>query len=90
MVMILAIAAIFMQIVVGEDPHFDGVRYSPRSCRGAVDGLAALALFETLPVCAVASVMSPGFVWSILGIGLPEISGNLHVDPMGLMVVVTA
>ena len=46
---------------------------------------AALAvLFETLPVLrgGIGNV-AWFFVWSILGIGLPEISGNHHVDPMG-------
>jgi ABC-2 family transporter protein len=92
MVVILAIAAIFMQIFAGEDPHFDGVALLAPFVLVAVPSMAltgALAvLFETLPVLrgGIGNV-AWFFVWSILGIGLPEISGNHHVDPMGLMVV---
>ena len=92
MVVILAIAAILMQIFAGEDPHFDGVALLAPFVLVAVPSTALTAalavLFETLPVLrgGIGNV-AWFFVWSILGIGLPEISGNHRVDPMGLMVV---
>jgi hypothetical protein len=92
MVGILAVAAVLMQVFAGEDPHFDGVALSAPFILVALPAMALTAalavLFETLPVLrgGVGNV-AWFFVWSILGIGLPEISGNHHLDPMGLMVV---
>jgi hypothetical protein len=92
MVGILAVAAVLMQVFAREDPHFDGVALLAPFILVALPAMALTAalavLFETLPVLrgGIGNV-AWFFVWSILGIGLPEISGNHHLDPMGLMVV---
>jgi hypothetical protein len=92
MVVILAIAAIFMQLFAGEDPHFDGVQLLAPFLLLALPSMALTAamavLFETLPLLrgGIGNV-AWFFVWAVLGIGLPEISSNHKVDPMGLMVV---
>jgi hypothetical protein len=92
MVAILAIAAILMQIFLGEDPHFDGVALLTPFVLVALPAMALTAalavLFETLPVLRGGlGNVAWFFVWSLLGIGLPEISGNHRLDPMGLMAI---
>ena len=91
-VLVLAICAIFMQLFVGEDPHFDAFALVSPFLLVALPSMALTAglavLFETLPLLrgGIGNI-AWFFVWSILGIGLPEISGNHRLDPMGLLVV---
>jgi hypothetical protein len=92
MVVVLAIAAVLMQLFVGEDPHVDVVALLAPFVLVALPAMiltAALAvLFETLPVLRGGlGNVAWFFVWSTLGIGLPEISGVLWLDPMGIMTV---
>ncbi len=92
MVVILAISAVLMQLFAGEDPHFNGVALLAPFVFVALPAMlltAALAvLFETFPILrgGIGNVVW-FFVWSILGLGLPEITGIHWLDPMGLMVV---
>ncbi|HWZ99774.1 MAG TPA: hypothetical protein VN025_18600 [Candidatus Dormibacteraeota bacterium] len=91
-VLVLAVCAIFMQVFAGEDPHFNGVALLSPFLLVALPTMALTAgfavLFETLPLLrgGIGNI-AWFFLWSILGIGLPEISGNHRLDPMGLMVV---
>jgi hypothetical protein len=92
MVVVLAIAAVLMQLFVGEDPHVDMVALLAPFVLVALPAMiltAALAvLFETLPVLRGGlGNVAWFFVWSTLGIGLPEISGVLWLDSMGIMTV---
>ncbi len=91
-VLVLAVCAILMQLLAGEDAHFDLFALLAPFFVVALPAMALTAgvalLFETLPLLRGGlGNVAWFFVWSILGIGLPEISGNHRLDPMGLMAV---
>ena len=89
MVLVLAVAAVLMQIFVREDPRLDVFALLSPFLVVAFPAMlltAALAvLFETLPVLrgGVGNVLW-FFVWAMGGIGLPEITGISWLDPMGI------
>jgi len=92
MVLVLALAAVVMQFLAAEDPHLDTVALLAPFLIIALPSMALTAalavLFETLPLLRGGlGNVAWFFVWSILGIGLPEISGKHWLDPMGLMTV---
>lgn len=91
-VLVLAVCAILMQLFAGEDPHFNVLALLAPFVIVALPAMALTAgmavLFETLPLLRGGlGNVAWFFVWSMLGIGLPEISGNHRLDPMGLMTV---
>src|SRR5215468_6894297 len=75
---VLALCAVVMFFLVGEDPHFDGVALLSPFLLLAAPGMALVAaaalFFETVPLLrgGVGNVIW-FFVWSI-GIGLPALS----------------
>jgi hypothetical protein len=89
MVLVLAIAAVLMQIFIREDPRLDLVALLSPFLVIAFPAMlltAALAvLFETLPLLrgGVGNVLW-FFVWAMGGIGLSEITGISWLDPMGI------
>jgi hypothetical protein len=89
MVLVLAGAAVLMQIFVREDPRLDVFALLSPFLVVAFPAMlltAALAvLFETLPVLrgGVGNVLW-FFVWAMGGIGLSEITGISWLDPMGI------
>jgi hypothetical protein len=92
MVLVLAMAAVAMQFFAAEDPHLDTVALLAPFLVIALPAMALIAalalLFETLPLLRGGlGNVAWFFVWSILGIGLPEITGKHWLDPMGLMAV---
>ncbi len=92
MVVVLAIAAVAMQFFAAEDPHLDTIALLAPFLLIALPAMALTAalalLFETLPLLRGGlGNVAWFFVWAILGIGLPELSGNHRLDPMGLMTV---
>ncbi len=91
-VLVLAVCAVLMQLFAGEDPHFDFLALLAPFFLVALPSMAltagAAVLFETLPLLRGGlGNVAWFFAWSMLGIGLPELSGNHRLDPMGLMVV---
>lgn len=91
-VVVLAVCALLMQIFAGEDPQLDVVALLAPFLVVALPSMALTAaiavLFETLPLLRGGlGNVAWFFAWSMLGIGLPEISGNHKLDPMGLMVM---
>jgi hypothetical protein len=92
MVAVLALAAVAMQFFAAEDPHLDTLALLAPFLVIALPAMALTAalalLFETLPILRGGlGNIAWFFVWAILGIGLPEMSGNHRLDPMGLMTV---
>ena len=92
MVLVLAVAAVAMQFLAAEDPHLDTVALLAPFVIIALPTMALIAalalLFETLPLLRGGlGNVAWFFVWSILGIGFPEITGKHWLDPMGLMTV---
>ena len=92
MVVVLALAAVAMQFFAAEDPRLDTIALLAPFLIIALPAMAITAalalLFETLPILRGGlGNVAWFFVWSILGIGLPELSGNHRLDPMGLMTV---
>jgi hypothetical protein len=92
MVLVLALAAVAMQFFSAEDLHLDTIALLAPFLVIALPAMALTAalalLFETLPLLRGGlGNVAWFFVWSILGIGLPELSGNHRLDPMGLMTV---
>jgi hypothetical protein len=92
MVVVLAVAAVAMQFFAAEDPHLDTVALLAPFLVIALPAMALIAalalLFETLPLLRGGlGNVAWFFVWSILGIGLPELTGKHWLDPMGLMTV---
>ena len=92
MVVVLAVAAVAMQFFAAEDPHLDTLALLAPFVIIALPAMALTAalalLFETLPLLRGGlGNVAWFFFWSILGIGLPELSGNHRLDPMGLMTV---
>jgi hypothetical protein len=92
MVVVLAGAAVAMQFFAAEDPHLDTIALLAPFIVIALPAMALIAalalLFETLPLLRGGlGNVAWFFVWSILGIGLPEITGKHWLDPMGLMTV---
>lgn len=92
MVLVLAVSAVAMQFIAGEDPHFDRVALlSPF----LIIALPAMALTAALAVSFECFPHLRGgignivwfFAWAILGIGLPELSGRRWLDPIGVMTV---
>ncbi len=95
MVVVLAIAAVAMQFFAAEDSHLDTIALLSPFLLVALPAMALTAalalLFETLPILRGGlGNVAWFFFWAILGIGLPEISGNHRLDPMGLMTIATA
>jgi hypothetical protein len=92
MVVVLAIAAVAMQFFAAEDSHLDTIALLAPFLLIALPSMALTAafavLFETLPLLRGGlGNVAWFFFWAILGIGLPELSGNHRLDPMGLMTV---
>ncbi|MGB2643108.1 MAG: hypothetical protein WBG02_17585 [Candidatus Acidiferrum sp.] len=92
MVVVLALAAVAMQFFAAEDPRLDTVALLAPFLLIALPAMALTAalalLFETLPLLRGGlGNVAWFFVWSILGIGLPELSGKHWLDPMGLITV---
>jgi hypothetical protein len=92
MVVVLAVAAVAMQFFAAEDPHLDTIALLAPFIVIALPAMALIAalalLFETLPLLRGGlGNVAWFFVWAILGIGLPEITGKHWLDPMGLMTV---
>lgn len=91
MVGVLAVSAMVMQFVAGEDPHFDLAALLSPFLVLAVPAFALVAamalLFEALPLLrgGFGNVLW-FFVWGF-GFGLPEITKLPWLDPMGLMTV---
>ncbi len=92
MLVVLAICAVLMQVLVGEERAFHPYSLLAPFVYVAIPALlltAAMAvLFEVTPILRG----GPGniawfFVWAILGIGLPEISGHHKLDPLGVMTI---
>jgi hypothetical protein len=92
MVLVLALAAVAMQFYAAEDPHLDTIALLAPFVIIALPAMALTAamavLFETLPIVrgGVGNILW-FFVWAILGIALPEVSGRRWLDPMGMMTV---
>jgi hypothetical protein len=92
MVVVLALAAVAMQFFAAEDPHLDTIALLAPFLIVALPAMALTAalalLFETLPILrgGLGNVVW-FFFWSILGIGLPVLTGNHRLDPMGLMTI---
>jgi hypothetical protein len=90
MVVIMALAAVVMQLTVGEDPHFHVVALLAPFLLIAIPAMlltaGAAVLFETLPLLrgGIGDIVW-FFAWAILGVGLPEMSGVPGLDPMGVM-----
>ncbi len=90
MVLVLAIAAMLMQIFAREDPHLDLVALLAPFLIIALPALlltsAVAVLFETLPVLrgGVGNI-AWFFVWAFLGVALPAITGIHWLDPLGNM-----
>ena len=92
MVVVLALAAVAMQFFAAEDPQLDTIALLAPFLVIALPAMALTAalalLFETLPILRGGlGNVAWFFFWAILGIGLPEMSGNHRLDPMGLMSV---
>lgn len=92
MVVVLAVAAVAMQFFAAEDPHLDTVALLAPFVVIALPAMALIAalalLFETLPLLRGGlGNVAWFFVWSLLGVALPEITGKRWLDPMGLMTV---
>jgi hypothetical protein len=92
MVVVLALAAVAMQFFAAEDSHLDTLALLAPFVIIALPAMALTAalalLFETLPLLRGGlGNVAWFFAWAILGIGLPELSGNHRLDPMGLMTV---
>jgi hypothetical protein len=92
MVLVLAVAAVAMQFFAAEDPRLNTIALLAPFIVIALPAMALIAalalLFETLPLLrGVLGNVAWFFVWAILGIGLPEMTGKHWLDPMGLMTV---
>jgi hypothetical protein len=92
MVVVLAIAAVAMQFFAAEDSHLDTIALLAPFLVVALPAMALTAalalLFETIPLLRSGlGNIAWFFFWAILGIGLPELSGNHRLDPMGLMTI---
>jgi len=92
MVVVLAVAAVAMQFFAAEDPHLDTVALLAPFIVIALPAMALIAalalLFETFPpLRGVFGNVAWFFVWSFLGLALPEVTGKHWLDPMGLMTV---
>lgn len=92
MVFVLAICALLMQLFAGEDSRFDAIALLAPFVLVALPSMALTAgmavLFETLPLLRGGlGNVAWFFIWSILGIGLPQISGNHKLDPIGIMTI---
>src|SRR5262249_29097699 len=91
-VVVLAVCALVMQSLVGEDRQFNLIALLSPFVLVALPAMALTAsiavLFETLPLLrgGFGNIVW-FFAWSMLGIGLPELSGNHRLDPMGFMAV---
>jgi len=92
MVVVLAVAAVAMQFFAAEDPHLDTIALLAPFIVIALPAMALVAalalLFETLPLLrGVFGNVAWFFVWSFLGLALPEVTGKHWLDPMGLTTV---
>lgn len=92
MVLVLAVAAVAMQFFAAEDSQLDTAALLLPFLVIALPAMALTAafalFFETLPLLRGGlGNIAWFFFWAILGVGLPEISGNHRLDPMGLMTV---
>jgi len=90
MVLVLAVAAVLMQIFVHEDTHLDFVALLSPFVVVALPAMlltaAVAVLFEALPVLrgGVGNVVW-FFVWAFLGVALSAITGIEWLDPLGNM-----
>ena len=90
MVLVLALAAVVMQIFVHEDSHLDFFALLSPFVVVALPAMlltaAVAVLFETLPVLrgGVGNVVW-FFVWAFLGVALSAITGIEWLDPLGNM-----
>ena len=91
-VVLLAGCALVMQVFVSEDTHVDFFQLLAPFVLIAMPAMALTAamalLFEMLPVLrgGVGNVLWL-FVWAMGGIALPDVSGRLWLDPLGVMTV---
>jgi hypothetical protein len=95
MVLVLAIAAVVMQIFLGEDPRLDLFALLSPFVIVALPAMlltaAVTVLFETLPVLrgGTGNVVW-FFVWAFLGVSLPAITGIEWLDPLGNMTMASS
>jgi hypothetical protein len=90
MVLVLAVAAVVMQIFLREDPRLDLFALLSPFVIVALPGMlltaAVAVLFETLPVLrgGVGNVVW-FFVWAFLGVAFSAVTGIEWLDPLGNM-----
>jgi hypothetical protein len=95
MVLVLAVAAVVMQIFVHEDSHLDFFALLSPFVIIALPGMlltaAAAVLFETLPVLrGGAGNVVWFFVWAFLGVALSAVTGIEWLDPLGNMTMASS
>jgi hypothetical protein len=95
MVLVLAVAAVVMQIFIHEDPRLDFFALLSPFVIVALPAMlltaAVAVLFETLPVLrgGVGNVVW-FFVWAFLGVALSAVTGIEWLDPLGNMVMASS
>ena len=95
MVLVLAVAAVVMQIFLREDPRLDLFALLSPFVIVALPAMlltaAVAVLFETLPVLrgGTGNVVW-FFVWAFLGVSLPAITGIEWLDPLGNMTMASS
>jgi hypothetical protein len=92
MVLVLALAAVVMQIFIHEDSHLDFFALLSPFVVVALPAMlltaAVAVLFETLPVLrGGAGNVVWFFVWAFLGVALSAITGIEWLDPLGNMTI---
>ncbi len=95
MVLVLAVAAVVMQIFVHEDSHLDFFALLSPFVIIALPGMlltaAAAVLFETLPVLrGGAGNVVWFFAWAFLGVALSAVTGIEWLDPLGNMTMASS
>lgn len=95
MVLVLAIAAVVMQIFIHEDPHIDVFALLSPFVIIALPAMlltaAVAVLFETLPVLrGGAGNVVWFFVWAFLGVALSAVTGIEWLDPLGNMTMASS
>ena len=95
MVLVLAVAAVVMQIFLREDPRLDLFALLSPFVIVALPGMlltaAVAVLFETLPMLrgGVGNVVW-FFVWAFLGVALSAVTGIEWLDPLGNMTMASS
>src|ERR1700748_2277805 len=95
MVLVLAAAAVVMQIFLREDPQLDFFALLSPFAIVALPAMlltaAVAVLFETLPVLrgGTGNVIW-FFVWAFLGIALSAVTGIKWLDPLGNMTMASS